>query len=470
MNLQKRIFIIDDEKYLLSVLREYFQSQGVEAVTYEVPPNLSAEIKEKKPSAILLDIFLPNTSGIDILKNIRTIEPNLPVIMMTGQADDEMRLEALRSGAYAFLTKPFKSFEEVYLIVNNAANHYAQMLKTIELTAEIKARHEHERINLLELDFLKKLQLMIGETEDPGFVIKNSFTLLKNFFTFHAFAAMMLQGDDINIQIYPNIGGDTELVASITSSLLSKAPERSRAEQRMSEMMAGSGGTANGGDKNYHYITADISSRDKAYGYAGLYRSLPFNETEEAVFNRFCSNIALTLEKISLFNEIKALSIHDGLTGIYNHAYIVEALKDEIERSKRYKSPLAVVIIDIDDFKKVNDTFGHLAGDLVLKKLAELLKRSLRTIDIVGRYGGEEFLAILPETDGVNGHTVAERFRDTIEHEIFVYGDDKMNITVSGGIGHYVYGMDVNKLIKVADDNLYRAKREGKNRIYYERS
>ena len=433
-----------------------------------LPPDILAEIMDKRPSAVLLDIFLPNMSGIDILKNIRKIDPSLPVIMMTGQGDDEIRLEALRSGAYAFLTKPFKSFEEVYLIVNNAANHYTQMLKTIELTAEIKTRHEHERLNLLELDFLKKLQLMIGETEDPGFVIKNSFALLKNFFTFQAFAALMLHGDDINLQIYPNIDSDIKLMTCIANTLLSKAPERSEAERQMNEMMAGRRETAKPEGRNYNYMTADISSRDKTYGYAGLYRPLPFNESEETVFKRFCSNIALTLEKIGLFNEIKTLSIHDGLTGIYNHAYIVEALKDEIERSKRYGSSLSVVLVDIDDFKKVNDTFGHLAGDLVLRRLADLLKFSLRTIDIVGRYGGEEFLAILPETDGMNGHTVAERFRDMIEREAFVYEDDRMKVTVSGGIGSYEHGMDVNKLIKLADDNLYRAKREGKNRICYE--
>jgi diguanylate cyclase (GGDEF)-like protein len=116
----------------------------------------------------------------------------------------------------------------------------------------------------------------------------------------------------------------------------------------------------------------------------------------------------------------------------------------------------------------VNDTFGHLTGDAVLQKLAELLKASLRAIDIVGRYGGEEFLAILPETDGINGYIVAERFRERVEKEAFANGEGNINITVSGGVAHYAYGMDVNKLIKAADDNLYTAKREGKNRIFYE--
>jgi diguanylate cyclase (GGDEF)-like protein len=309
---------------------------------------------------------------------------------------------------------------------------------------------------------------MIGETEDPAFVIKNSFALLKNFINFQAFAAIMLQGEDINIQIYPNVGSDTRLMECITTSLMSKVPERSRVEKQMTEMMAIEKDTLPSDGSKYNYVTVDISSRDRAYGYAGLYRVLPFHENEEAIFNRFCSNIAMTLEKISLFNEIKTLSIHDGLTGIYNHAFIVEALKDEVERSKRYGSLLSVVLFDIDDFKKVNDTYGHLAGDAVLQKLAELFKGSLRAIDIVGRYGGEEFLAMFPETDGINGYIVAERFRERIEKETFAYGEETIKIAISGGVAHYTSGMDVNKLIKVADDNLYTAKREGKNRIFYE--
>lgn len=468
MDIRKRIFVIDDEKDILFILKEFFRNHGIEATTFETIPDVATEVKEKRPCAVLLDILLPEISGIEILKKIKKLDPNLPVIMMTGQPDEEKKIESLRSGAYAILPKPFKSYEEVYHIVNNAANHYTETQRTIELTAEIEKRHEHERLNLLELDFLKKLQLMIGETEDPAFVIKNSFALLKNFLNFQAFAALMLQGEDINLQIYPNVGSDARLMECITSSLMSKVPERSQVEKRMSEMMAVSKGPVASVGNTYNYMTVDISSRDRVYGYAGLYRALPFLENEEVIFNRFCSNIAMTLEKIRLFNEIKTLSIHDGLTGIFNHAFIVETLKDEVERSRRYGSNLSIALFDIDDFKKVNDTYGHLAGDAVLQRLAELLKGTLRAIDIVGRYGGEEFLAILPETDGINGYIVAERFRERIEGEIFTSGEETVKTTVSGGVAHYAQGMDVNKLIKAADDNLYAAKRKGKNRIFYE--
>jgi two-component system, cell cycle response regulator len=468
MDREKRVIIIDDEKNLLFILKEHLEACGIEAYVYERPPDLAMEIREKRPSAVLLDIMLSDTSGIEILERIRKIDANLPVIMMTGYLDQTKKIESLGRGAYALLEKPFESLEELYHVVNNASNHYIEMARTIELTAEIEKRHEHERLNLLELDFLKSLQLMIGETEDPAFVLKNSFSLLKNFINFNTFAALLPHEDEINIQIYPNIEKDERLVKCVTDSLVKRISHAPDTDKPMTVVMNDTGETIPPQKGDYQSVVVDISARNKVYGYAGLYKDYPFGDNETTIFHRFCSNIALTLEKINLFKEIKALSIHDGLTGIYNHAYVVRALEEEIERSRRYGSHVSIILLDIDDFKKINDSYGHLAGDYVLRTLAETLKDSLRTIDIVGRYGGEEFIAVLPETEGAHGYTVGERFRQQIEGKDFMFGGTHINVTISGGVASYSDGMDVNKAIKVADDNLYRAKREGKNKVCYD--
>ena len=126
------------------------------------------------------------------------------------------------------------------------------------------------------------------------------------------------------------------------------------------------------------------------------------------------------------------------------------------------------MLFDLDNFKDVNDTYGHLAGDFVLQRVAELFTKRLRTIDIVGRYGGEEFLVILPETDIDKARLVAERLRVAVAGAVIDDGDDRIHVTVSAGLASYAPGLLENDLIKKADDNLYRAKTEGKNRIYYE--
>jgi diguanylate cyclase (GGDEF)-like protein len=162
------------------------------------------------------------------------------------------------------------------------------------------------------------------------------------------------------------------------------------------------------------------------------------------------------------------LSIHDGLTGVFNHAYVIGALESEVERAKRYNATFSIILLDIDNFKAVNDSRGHLAGDAVLRSLAQLIVKSLRAIDLVGRYGGEEFLVILPETDLEKAYVVGEKLRKTIETENFPYNDNTIQLTVSLGIASYHNIKSTQDFIKIADDNLYRAKAEGKNRIYYE--
>jgi diguanylate cyclase (GGDEF)-like protein len=465
----KKILIIDDDINLNLVLKKYFDECGITSYTYSTPPDLEKVLKEINPFAVLLDILLPEVSGIDLLEQIKKIKPNLPVIIMTGYADNEKSLMSLRGGAYAFLTKPFTRHEELYHIINNAIIYYSEFLKTSELTQEVNKQRENEKLNLIELDFLKSLHHMIGETEDPTFVMKKFYNLLKTFISFDLFATMMAKDDEIVIQIFPNIKTNKRLLDFISKAFSEKIAGLSSVEAQTKVIMDSNEAASYSDKKDFTYIISDLSTKNRVYGYAGLFRVSAFTLDEQAIFNRFCSHISLTLEKIRLFSEIKAFSMHDGLTGIYNHAFIIKALEEEIERSTRYGSQLSITLFDIDDFKKVNDTWGHLAGDYVLKRAAEILKNGLRIIDMVGRYGGEEFLVIMPETLFEQGIKVSERLRKDIENESFVYEDKNIKITVSGGVVPFSHGIDAKEIIKLVDENMYKAKNTGKNRVYYEK-
>jgi diguanylate cyclase (GGDEF)-like protein len=198
---------------------------------------------------------------------------------------------------------------------------------------------------------------------------------------------------------------------------------------------------------------------ESTYEFSGFY--LPLDKTTEK------GRIELILRDIT---EEVVLATTDPLTKIYNRRYMNEFLTMETDRSKRSQKEFAVVLVDVDDFKKVNDTYGHLSGDVVLKAIVGGIIGGTRQYDIVGRYGGEEFLIIMPEVDKATAVEVAERMRRNIEnHEVEILDDEKVKVTASFGIAVFPEdGISPDDLLVKADERLYKAKWEGKNRVVHE--
>src|SRR3989338_1160093 len=164
---------------------------------------------------------------------------------------------------------------------------------------------------------------------------------------------------------------------------------------------------------------------------------------------------------------LQKLSVTDGLTGLYNHRYFQRRIKEEFIRAKRYNFPLSCLMIDLDDFKILNDTNGHQVGDRILTEFAKVLNNSIRQVDMAARYGGEEFVVLLPQIDTEGASNMAERFRVAIELHRFSVIDKPYTITISIGVASFPSD-DVNTdrdLLKGADTALYRAKNAGKNRV-----
>ena len=162
---------------------------------------------------------------------------------------------------------------------------------------------------------------------------------------------------------------------------------------------------------------------------------------------------------------IYRMTIVEGLTGIYNKRYLVEQLDRELSRAARHGRPLTLVICDIDHFKRVNDEFGHLAGDQVLKEVAQLLKNRIRPDDVIARYGGEELAIILPETDLAGGVRIAEDLRRMIAAQMFAFEADEIHVTISCGVAQLDAEWRSHDFVRAADQRLYEAKRTGRNRV-----
>jgi two-component system cell cycle response regulator len=171
------------------------------------------------------------------------------------------------------------------------------------------------------------------------------------------------------------------------------------------------------------------------------------------------------LDKLCAKYEMAVQSaITDKLTGLYSRGYFDHFLDLEIKRSYRQKTPVALLMIDIDNFKQINDNFGHLAGDKILKQLGDLIKFNIREIDLAARYGGEEFAVVMSNTDTHRAEKAAERIRQSIQEHGFV--DSDFTVTVSIGIALFpLDAKSMDELIEKADTSLYKAKRDGKNRV-----
>ena len=164
--------------------------------------------------------------------------------------------------------------------------------------------------------------------------------------------------------------------------------------------------------------------------------------------------------------EIYRLTTVDGLTQVYNKRYFIETLEREIGRAHRYRRELSLIMFDIDHFKKINDTYGHLAGDHVLKQLASVIKARIRREDIMSRYGGEEFAIILPEIDNYNAVQFAEKIRGIVEKAAFRFEDTDIPVTISIGCASMTTELqEPHEFVRVADGHLYTAKSQGRNRV-----
>ena len=164
--------------------------------------------------------------------------------------------------------------------------------------------------------------------------------------------------------------------------------------------------------------------------------------------------------------EIYTMTVTDGLTQIPNKRYLLEYLEREFSRARRYGRNLSCVMLDIDRFKLINDEYGHLTGDYILKELARAIRRRIRREEMFARFGGEEFCVVLPESDHEAVREFASTVRRLIENHVFEFENSRIPVTVSLGVGHLVPEMkDPIELLKVADDQLYEAKRAGRNRV-----
>lgn len=441
------------------------------------------EMKCKTLREILPGIDLP-----DLISNVKTDLRDFGVgkfRMPLGHGDQTDLYDI-----YAFRTN-HDSPDEVTLIlapntfVSQSELNLYNYVRELEDSAEIKDRG---------LQFLYEMSIKIGKTKSFEELAQTIFADLKEILTFDVGMLVTFSAKQTNIYVRSEYALDPE-----TRQLL-KNEIRAHYKGETGQDLPGpdlelrtKDWSGNHSESELPKIPASLkatltlplhSPEGEFIGliFIGSLEEMSSSGDEIRLFATFVARIALVLHIINnilLFRQVREMAIKDSLTGLYNRRFFEEQITKELERARRFNNDLSVLLLDIDHFKRINDQYGHLNGDVVLKKIAEIIMSSTRSIDVSIRFGGEEFIMLLPETPPEGAKIIAERLRHTIETASFMVSntlnqpDVNLFVTVSIGISH-IAGKDqisAAQIIDQADQALYYAKSHGRNQvILYETS
>ncbi len=409
------IFVVDDDINSARSLAHQIECFGYTPVIFTELSGLKEVASRTLPSAIIMDIVFPedDLAGTKILKNIQSaVEKPIPVIFMSGRTDMIARLEAVRAGGDVYFKKPVNVSELVDRLDRMTLFKKPEPYRILIVDDDVSLSKQYEHI-------LKQAGMLSEIVNAPIRVMQP----LQEFRP--DLILMDIYMPDCNGMELAKVIRQEETSVSIPIVFLSVETNLSKQLHAMRQ----------GGDD---FLMKPVKPE------------------------HLVSVVEMRAERARV---LRSLMKHDGLTGLYNHTTTSELLDLEVERAKRNKGNLAFAMIDLDNFKKVNDSYGHPAGDSVLKSMSRLLKKRLRKTDTIGRYGGEEFSTILLDTERENAFKVLDEIRASFAQLIHHAGNVEFKVTFSSGIAMFPHFTDTAALTEAADKALYEAKKSGRNRV-----
>jgi diguanylate cyclase (GGDEF)-like protein len=470
------ILVVDDEPDILGLNRIILEREGWQVITSGDGVDAIQKAVDRLPDLIVLDVMMPRMNGYQVCRLLKN-DPQtswIPIVICTVRSLESEKLYAYTSGADQYLVKPFDSQDLVRLVRRLLADHPGPPVRDRGATA---LRHptstdtilsDVNRLldrRLMQLTILQHLAAAMAGTLHLdgvlGIVLQSIVTDLG-----YAGGMLFLSGERglleervaqsqplaLDPERYPVFGralAGGKVVVLRTEEMLQDTPP---------EFCARIGAPT--------AILVPIQAKGRPIGLLVVESAAGFVERDQRDFLLTLANQSgLAIENANLYARTLQLSITDGLTGLYNYRHFCERLETEIARSRRYRLPIGLLLIDIDRFKAFNDRYGHLLGDEVLKAVARCIRSNTRDVDLVARYGGEEFCVILQEIgDGIRAH--AQRICEAVAAERIEVAGDSVGVTVSLGAAVSLGGdPGTHEFIRRADEALYHAKNGGRNRI-----
>lgn len=472
----KKVLIIDDSVTQLSSLKIFFKREGFEVETAKNGVEGFVKVYKCTPDVIMSDVLMPHLGGFQLCRLLKSNKEtkDIPFIMLTVLDKNLDKFWASQSGADVFLRKDY----DMATIVAAAKEIIEKMPVTSSVKQELATYEIEEdeiisQINkildeeLMKTTITNKFREITDYTKDDRHLAADIFNILSAI-TEYDVACIYFHSPDSSVSkrlIFheQNSSVSESVMQEIFRQLLPDSiadfkPEKVSPKEDLEPIHSI--------DDLLSKKEIDFYYEDILIGKLCLYSKENLRWNKMRFIQTIKSELDLFLRLKYLYTKTCYLSITDELTQLYTRRHLKSVLAQEFERAKRYGTIVTVAMIDIDDFKKVNDIYGHMAGDYVLKEVSKIFINTLRKTDFVYRYGGEEICILMPETLIEKAFIPLERLRKTIENRNFIFDGKKMNVTVSIGASTFKKEMrDANELIEKADAALYRAKKSGKNKV-----
>jgi len=355
-------------------------------------------------------------------------------------------------------------YQEIMLTTASAAAHVIRVCRDYE-AASHKAEHLHELVELGQsINAITDLQTVMDTVVSSASRLTGA----------KRSSLMLIEEQTQTLRIGAAIGVPHEIIDStrvpVGSRIAGLVAETGRAILANHHTTVPAGGIANDPSQydSSSFLSVPLSIRGRVVGVLNLSNKMPdpeFTRTDEEVASLLGSHAAVAIENASLYSNLMELAATDGLTGLYNHQHFFAQLRASVNFARRTRQPLAVVLLDIDHFKRVNDTHGHAQGDKVLRAMSAIVRRTARAEDVAARYGGEEFAVILPNTTANGAVLLGERIRARVAALHFEHRGQVFQLTISAGVADLADDIGTRVLVDRADRALYRSKRDGRDRL-----
>jgi two-component system cell cycle response regulator len=448
-----RVLIVDDKRADRELARTAIEEMARVECVRSADEGLAA-LRRERADLLIADLSLRGTSGLDLLARVRREQPGTDVLIVTTNASVESAVGALRMGAADYLRKPVTA-EELSLAVDRVLARRRLLEENVRL-----------RDALQTVESCKAL----SDCLDPGEVYTVALELLLHALWRKRGIALFNRSYQAMPDSAAFRGFSEAQAVRLRELLVGDKPIPVASIPEIDEWSTGPlfDAFATAGVETDHVLTVPVRGQESDAGVLWvLGDGVPFEDSDFERAMLVGGHAAASLDNAVRYSKAKAKAFIDDVSELHNARYLHHQIEHELRRAERYQSPLSILFLDLDHFKRVNDQCGHLVGSRALKELGRVLSECVREVDTVARYGGDEFTVILADTPLPRAEEVAERIRATVEGAAFDGGRaGTLSLTVCIGVAAYPeHGRDREALLSSSDKAMYRAKSMGRNRV-----